>query len=392
MIVPPSRHFSGNRYRWETGQSLLDTEPADLPDAWLAALRGDQKSDAVAGEPERVVEGHRNSHLTSLAGRLQNIGISPDALLAALVAENGKACEPPLAKAEVEKIATSVGQYSAKGQDGSDVAEQVMQLVLQQHFAGGDHLMFCVDGQFWRFDSRKWVPLAETSLQRRILDTLANVADRHGHAASALIGQVMTLLRAKVAVDDDRLGFVTEPPNVINCANGELWIADDGAVELRPHNAKSYLRHCLDIPYDPNAKCPIYDAAIRQIFSKSPKVKSMVRHWHDLAGYFIAPRRKMPKIIVLRGSGSNAKTKLMETVTKILGLDLAKYARIETLETNRFAIGSLLGKTMLVDDDVRAGTRLPDGELKKISEPKTLTGEHKYGKPRSTLPSAPCRS
>jgi putative DNA primase/helicase len=94
---------------------------------------------------------------------------------------------------------------------------------------------------------------------------------------------------------------------------------------------------------------------------------------------FIAPRRKMPKIIVLRGSGSNAKTKVMETVTKILGQDLVAYFRIENLENNRFAIGSLLGKTVLVDDDVKAGTRLPDGELKKISEPKILTGERKHG-------------
>ena len=139
------------------------------------------------------------------------------------------------------------------------------------------------------------------------------------------------------------------------------------------------MRHCLDIPYDPDAKCPMYDTAVRQIFSKSPDVKAMVRHWHDLAGYFIAPRRKMPKIVVLRGSGSNAKTKLMETISKIPGQDLVAYFRIENLENNRFAIGSLLGKTLLIDDDVKAGTRLPDGELKKISEPKILTGERKHG-------------
>lgn len=383
MIVPPSRHRSGQRYGWEAGKSLLKMKPAHLPDAWLAPLRRDQKSDAdrepVAGEPEeRVVEGHRNTHLTSLAGRLQNTGISSDALLAALIAENGKACEPPLAKAEVKKIAASIGQHPAKDA-GSDVAERVMQLVLQQHFARGDHLMFCVDGQFWQFNSRKWVPLAKTSLQKRILKTLEKVPDRRGQSTSGLIGQVVALLMAKVAVDDDRLGFVTEPRNVINCVNGELRIADDGGVKLRPHKAKSYLRHCLDIQYDPDAKCPMYDAAVRQIFSKSPGVKAMVRHWHDLAGYFIAPRRKIPKIIVLRGSGSNAKTKLLGTVTRILGTDLVMYSRIENLESNRFAIGSLLGKTLLIDDDVKAGTRLPDGELKKISEPKILTGERKHG-------------
>jgi P4 family phage/plasmid primase-like protien len=72
-------------------------------------------------------------------------------------------------------------------------------------------------------------------------------------------------------------------------------------------------------------------------------------------------------------------TMLLGTLTRIFGTDLVMYARIESLENNRFAIGSLLGKTMLVDDDVKAGTRLPDNELKKISEPKILTGERKHG-------------
>ena len=42
-------------------------------------------------------------------------------------------------------------------------------------------------------------------------------------------------------------------------------------------------------------------------------------------------------------------------------------------------MGSLLGKLLLVDDDVRAGARLPDGILKTISEAKEVTGELKFG-------------
>ena len=34
---------------------------------------------------------------------------------------------------------------------------------------------------------------------------------------------------------------------------------------------------------------------------------------------------------------------------------------------------------LLVDDDVRSGIKLPDGELKKLSEGKVQTGERKHG-------------
>jgi putative DNA primase/helicase len=106
----------------------------------------------------------------------------------------------------------------------------------------------------------------------------------------------------------------------------------------------------------------------------------MVRHWHEIAGYSISHVRSIPVILVLYGEGSNGKTKLQETVMRLMGNDLVAAVRVESLE-GRFAIGGLLGKKLLVDDDVRSGLKLPDGELKKLSEEKLLTGEHKFGPP-----------
>jgi P4 family phage/plasmid primase-like protien len=44
-------------------------------------------------------------------------------------------------------------------------------------------------------------------------------------------------------------------------------------------------------------------------------------------------------------------------------------------------MGSLFGKLLFVDDDVRAGIKLPDGMLKTVSEAKTVTGELKFKSP-----------
>jgi putative DNA primase/helicase len=167
---------------------------------------------------------------------------------------------------------------------------------------------------------------------------------------------------------------------VINCLNGELWIGSEGTVELRKHAATSYLRSCLDVIYDPFAECPRYDEALKQIFGKAkPSRKGMVRHWNDFVGYLIQSGREIPVVAILKGGGSNGKTVLMKTVIELLGDNLVSAQRIESLE-NQFAMGNLLGKQLLIDDDVRAGVRLPDGQLKKISEAKKVTGEHKHGK------------
>src|SRR5262249_61058357 len=66
---------------------------------------------------------------------------------------------------------------------------------------------------------------------------------------------------------------------------------------------------------------------------------------------------------------------LVQTIARLLGPGLVSAQRIENLDKHRFASTSLLGKLPLVDDDVRAGIRLPDGELKKISEAKPITAE-----------------
>ncbi len=66
---------------------------------------------------------------------------------------------------------------------------------------------------------------------------------------------------------------------------------------------------------------------------------------------------------------------------QLVGRDLIVAMPIGDIEKSRFTGGNLLGKLAIVDDDVKAGTRLPDGQLKRLSEEKTITGENKFGPP-----------
>jgi putative DNA primase/helicase len=309
---------------------------------------------------------------------MQRVGASPQTLAAALKAENLAKCSPPLDAAEVKKIASSVAQYPAAALgDGADAAEALMQLVLDQDFAGGKHLLLSTDGRFWHYDLRLWRVVSDQWVSGKVLELIKRNPVKNQKTAS-LLNQVLTLLKAKLAVKDDVLSFLTDPPPVINCTNGELWIAQDGIVGLRPHRPESYLRHCLDVAYDADAQCPKYDRAVLEIFDQAANPKAMVRHWNELMGYIVQPRRNIPIIVGLLGGGDNGKTVLIRTVIHLLGNSLVHSYRVDDLDKNRFAMGSLFGKLLFVDDDVRAGARLPDGTLKTISEAKEVTGELKY--------------
>jgi P4 family phage/plasmid primase-like protien len=385
VVAPPSLHVSGQLYRWREGLDILVHPPATLPEPWLERLRSPKprtQAETTQGAPtaNAIPEGQRNTVLTSIAGKLRHMGLSHAALLSALRAENELRCKPALDGSEVERIVASVMGYPAGLAAGEDRAEQVMRLVLDQRFAGGKYLLYATDGQFWAYDGRKWSVLLAKSLERTVLEVIRGLPNRSGQGTAGLLKQVMTLLAASQAIDDDRLHFLSEPPPVINCANGELWIGEDGTVELQPHRASSYLRHCLEVSYDPGARCPVYDEALAEIFGGAPDRDAMVRHWHELSGYIIQPRRPRGLVLILQGRGANAKTSLMQTTVHLLGSELVSAISIQTLD-QRFAVGGLLGKRLLLDDDLKKGVRLSDDWLKKLSEAKELTGEHKFGRP-----------
>jgi putative DNA primase/helicase len=72
VIVPPSRHASGNRYAWQDGKSAFEIKLAELPPRWLDRLSDEPESDAAAANDTTLITpGQRNNHLTTLAGAMR---------------------------------------------------------------------------------------------------------------------------------------------------------------------------------------------------------------------------------------------------------------------------------------------------------------------------------
>ncbi len=380
VVCSGSIHPNGGTYKWLKGRSMRDVR-IKAPPTWLLKLMTSKKKlrDKVANDATSVVrEGGRNNHLASVAGTLRRAGAPDAAILGALVAENEAACLPPLAADEVSKIAESIAGYPVPtSAAASDAGLAILGEVLRVHFAGGANLIY-ERGGFWRYQKTHWREATDDQIKGAILKEVQKSSAIGRNTASALISQVHTLLKAQLASDHDRLGVLDEPPQVINCANGELWIAQDGSVELKRHRPESYLRHCLSVNYDPSASCKEYDKALTGIFARAKDPDAMIRHWHELSGYIIQPTRNIATILILLGVGHNGKTKLAETLLTLLGNDLVCALPIQNIEANGFAIGELFGKLVLYDDDVKAGIKLPDGLLKKISERKQLTADRKF--------------
>lgn len=112
----PSIHPSGIMYRWASGKEP-DRKALQAAPEWLISLLKERRktlaADVIPSEDrKKLKQGSRNDGLASLAGTMQRRGMSFDAILAAILAENGAKCAPPLPEEEVVAIVKSVSRYA----------------------------------------------------------------------------------------------------------------------------------------------------------------------------------------------------------------------------------------------------------------------------------------
>ncbi len=220
--------------------------------------------------------------------------------------------------------------------------------------------------------------MTDEQLSNKIIQVIEGSGDLGRSSYKTIKDEALSLLKGMQALEGDRLGRTELAHPVINCQNGELWIAEDGSVELRPHRFDSYLTSVIEVDYKPGASAPRFQQALLEIFAGASDPDEMARHFMELFGYAIQPRRDIPCYFLLYGQGANGKSKLIETLLLLVGQSSALCVRISSLDGDKFGMGALVGKLVLIDDDVDVNAKLPDGTLKKISEAKVITGQRKY--------------
>jgi P4 family phage/plasmid primase-like protien len=320
--------------------------------------------------------------------------LSPDELeryLKAVKAKTG------LSMAALRDTLRKMQQQADKGVAASltdDPGLYLAKLLLSKTYNDGGTLLCLESGLFWCYTGTHW-RLINDSVIEAALQNVATEQWKHvcamwaasgkkSSTMAALIGSALKCLRNLVTVAGDPLGLNETRPSVINCLNGELWLTDSGP-ELRIHDPKSYLTSCSPINYDASATAPTFELAVRGMLSlpggtPMPDQDEMLRHVLELLGYTIQTRRNLKVFVLIVGPGDNGKTKLAKILDVVLGLDAVQHDRLSGVDEkgSRFAATRLVGKLVIIDDDVDYDYLLPDGLLKKIAEEKPLTAEPKF--------------
>ena len=132
IVVPPSTHISGKKYRWAPGFAIDEIGLSEMPNWLVDLIMKGQKYCEFIHAKKPITKGTRNDRLMQIAGYLRGEGYDYGDILNSLTIANRNRCKPPLADSEVGKIAKSATRYPEKAENltKGDIKKEFLEKML----------------------------------------------------------------------------------------------------------------------------------------------------------------------------------------------------------------------------------------------------------------------
>lgn len=434
LVAPPSRHVSGRTYRWlrEPAEGL-----AEAP-AWIGELAGGsrERDGHVPPIPEMIVEGQRNSALTSLAGSMRRRGASAEVILAALLEANRLQCRPPLDERELRTIAMSIGrkppgdeflrraqradesrlsyvddeQTAVGAEDDDGTFTRVDHLSRQSlaayrfverrgaevRFDHGRRIWLVWHGHRWRPDRdqeirRLWLEVLGSRYQEAVKITDSEMRDRTLAAitaAGATDDAISAGLRITASMKPAATsGDAWDPdPWILGCENG---LVDLRTGVLRVGRPADMVSRSTKLDYDRRATCPRWDRFLQEVFAAD---EDLVGWFAMLIGASLVGTSK-ELLAVHYGSGNNGKSVAFRTLGREVAGDYSVEIAVETVINANRAAGAptsdlmrLRGARLAFTSEPEQGAKFKGGTLKRLATIDKMTGRELHGRQEEWTP------
>lgn len=346
--------------------------------------------------PVRILDGERSNILYKTARSLKAKGLSREAMAAAVRAENGAKCEPPLSDAELEDLIVHAWTQADRPTFAAAAPETVeakpLDTVRLTDVGNAERFTHAHRGVVHHcYPLRTWFVctpdgLWERDAGHRVMqlakETVRSIYDEAQHedgderrtklAAHAVKSENAQRLQAMIDLARSEQGIAIAPdafdrnPWVFSVANG---VVDLTTGLLRPRQRDDLITKQSPVRFDPNATCPTW---LRFLLRICQEDQSLIGYIQEIAGYCLTGLTVEQAFFLLWGSGSNGKSTLLKVLLKLFGdygLQVPADTFLSRTQDGRATpdLARLQGARLAVAIESDEGGRLAEGTIKQMT-------------------------
>jgi len=390
VVAPPSRHSSGEIYKWVTEHPHLRALPA-----WLLEEINKKHTKTPEVLPDRIPAGERHDVLLSYAGRLRQAGLTYEEISQKLNEANTR-CVPPCSLSEIDEIAQSIMNYR--------VADYTFDGIGNAHRFRDEHkhvIRRCVDeGSWYIWRGNRWCRAADDEVTQLSIATIERI-----RTFASLSGDLEEKLRAWArACRTERrvrelcyLSTATEEfhihsssfdndPFLLNCSNGTLQLK---TLRLREHRREDLLTKKTRVRFNPDAHSERWDKFLYEVCRGK---QDQINYLQLAVGYSLTGVTDEEKVFFIVGPGGTGKTTFVEAIRCVMDEYCTTSSPQEFLSATRSSsaptpgIAKLAGTRLVISSEIPHGARLAEWVVKALTGGEVITARHLYREEFDFLP------
>ena len=262
---------------------------------------------------------------------------------------------------------------------------------IEQH---GGIVRFCPElGKWLIYDQGRWQPDLNGMIQRLAHITVRRIEDeatkeglsegakneilKHSSksASKGRINALLDIAKWLSGVTVRQKDLDTDPW-LLNCLNGTLSLKTG---ELRTHNPEELITRMVEAPFDPDAKCPVWEAFIMKVMGGDQEKVGFLQR---VFGYSLTGITWEQCMFILYGPGANGKTTFIEVQRDLLG-DYATHTTTSSLLQSatsaiRNDLARLNSSRLVTAVEVGMGKRFDEALVKQLTGGDPVTARFLY--------------
>jgi len=407
VMLPPSKHVSGEQYRWHKDKRPHVKELFEAPE-WLLAKVFDYLGDRPAKRLdhnevfEGIAEGSRNDAIFRLAASLRAQGVDYDIALSQCLYAASR-CKPPFPERETRTVVEGVyHRYEAgparvviETRDDGEIKDFPL-----TDLGNAERLIWRLDGNVrfchlfqkwliwngvrWQWDETGGaVLLQEAARMVREMDDDGWARKCEARSKLSNMLELAKLLRG-VSVTPDELD---RNQRLLGVANGTLNLSTG---QLQEPNKDDLITMSSPVEFVEGAECPTFEGFVEDVCLND---HNLVAYIQAAMGYTLTGLTNEECLFFCYGEGSNGKSTLLDLIDYLMG-DYAKsipsdlFSSSTSIVQAESLIATLKG-ARFVQCSEASNKRIAENFVKQfVDDASKLNARHKYGHPFEFKPVA----